>query len=76
LDRDIRIRPARHLLADTFDEAQVHELDEGQGFPLGGETVKSVALAAHDQTLQAQFGVGGDVAAGGLVFFLAQAFVY
>ena len=76
LDGDIWISPAGHLLAGTFDQAQVHELHEGQGFPLRGETVKGIALATHDQTLQAEFGVGGDVAAGGLGFFLAQAVVY
>lgn len=76
LDRDIWVSPARNLLADAFNETQINELHEGQGFPLGGETVKGIALTAHDQTLQAEFGVGGDMAAGGLGFFLAQAVVY
>lgn len=76
LDRDIWVSPARNLLADAFNKTQINELHEGQGFPLGGETVKGIALTAHDQTLQAEFGVGGDMAAGGLGFFLAQAVVY
>ncbi len=76
LDGDVWVSPARHVLTDPFDQAQVHELHEGQGFPLGGETVKGVAFPTHDQTLQAEFGVGGDMAAGGLEFFLAQAILY
>ena len=73
LDGDVWVSPAGHLLAGTFDQAQVHELHEGQGFPLRGETVKSVAFSAHNQPLQAEFGIGGDMAAGGLWFFFAQA---
>ncbi len=73
LDGDIRVGPAGNFLQGTFNEPQIDQLNESQGFSLRGETVKSVAFSAHNQPLQAEFGIGGDMAAGGLWFFFAQA---
>ena len=73
LDGHFGVGSARDFLAGAFDEAQVDEFTESQGLSFSREAVEGVALAAHDQPLQPELGIGGDVATLRLWFFLAQA---